>query len=183
MTTIRLIPFILFFIFPSSLTAQESIIISLNKVDSVEYYFILEKNVNHSELWARSQAFVKSDKDIKLATIETKLTKEASKLIIRQHHHERNNLVDAGRAQPLGSGVAAVIGTDKELLPACLVFITPNINMGFVKVIRDDAVIIADNFKKFDYGDPKDVQMKGLIPFELVEEAFFEAVKDFSVAN
>lgn len=183
MAKIRLIPLILLFIFPSSLSAQESIIVSLNKVDSLEYYFILEKNVNQSEIWARSQAFVKSDKDIKIATIETKLTKEASKLIIRHHHHERNNVVDAGRAQPLGSGVAAVIGTDNEVLPVCLVFITPNINTGFVKVLNDDAVIIADNFKKFDYGDPKEVQMKGLVPFELVEVALFEACKDFSVAN
>ena len=29
----------------------------------------------------------------------------------------------------------------------------------------------------------KEVQMKGLIPFELVEVALFEACKDFSVAN
>ncbi|MBN8547280.1 MAG: hypothetical protein J0L60_14195 [Ignavibacteria bacterium] len=183
MNKFRSIPFFLSLLLFTPLYAQESIIISLHKVDSTDYYIILEKNVNLSELWLREKPFAKSNNDIKLAVIETKLTKEASKLVVRQHHHLKNNMIDAGRAQPLGSGVASVIGTDNELLPVCMVFLTPNMNQKFVKFIDEDGIIIADNFKKFDYGDPKEVTMKGLIPSDLAEVAIAEACKDYSVSN
>jgi len=174
---------LLLLLIPSILSAQESIIISLNKIDSVDYYIILEKNVNVSELWARSQPFAKSKSDIKLATIETKLDKGTSKLITRGRHFTRENRVEAGKGQAPGSGIATIAGGPNELLPVCIVMLVPNTPLAYINVLKDDRIIIADNFKKTDFGDMKDVNCRGLMSCDLPEVAFEEALNDYSIAN
>jgi len=174
---------LLLLLIPSILSAQESIIISLNKIDSVDYYIILEKNVDVSELWARSQPFAKSKSDIKLATIETKLDKGTSKLITRGRHFTRENRVEAGKGQAPGSGIATIAGGPNELLPVCIVMLVPNTPLAYINVLKDDRIIIADNFKKTDFGDMKDVNCRGLMSCDLPEVAFEEALNDYSIAN
>lgn len=179
----KIFPVLLLLLIPSILSAQESIIISLNKIDSVDYYIILEKNVNVSELWARSQPFAKSKSDIKLATIETKLDKGTSKLITRGRHFTRENRVEAGKGQAPGSGIATIAGGPNEMLPVCIVMLVPNTPLAYINVLKDDRIIIADNFKKTDFGDMKDVNCRGLMSCDLPEVAFEEALNDYSIAN
>ena len=183
MKCMKIFSVLLLLLIPSILSAQESIIISLNKIDSVDYYIILEKNVNVSELWARSQPFAKSKSDIKLATIETKLDKGTSKLITRGRHFTRENRVEAGKGQAPGSGIATIAGGPNELLPVCIVMLVPNTPLAYINVLKDDRIIIADNFKKTDFGDMKDVNCRGLMSCDLPEVAFEEALNDYSIAN
>ncbi len=183
MKCMKIFPVLLLLLIPSILSAQESIIISLNKIDSVDYYIILEKNVNVSELWARSQPFAKSKSDIKLATIETKLDKGTSKLITRGRYFTRENRVEAGKGQAPGSGIATIAGGPNELLPVCIVMLVPNTPLAYINVLKDDRIIIADNFKKTDFGDMKDVNCRGLMSCDLPEVAFEEALNDYSIAN
>ncbi len=183
MKCMKIFSVLLLLLIPSILSAQESIIISLNKIDSVDYYIILEKNVDVSELWARSQPFAKSKSDIKLATIETKLDKGTSKLITRGRHFTRENRVEAGKGQAPGSGIATIAGGPNELLPVCIVMLVPNTPLAYINVLKDDRIIIADNFKKTDFGDMKDVNCRGLMSCDLPEVAFEEALNDYSIAN
>lgn len=183
MKCLKIFPVILLYIVPTVLSAQESIIISLNKIDSVDYYVILEKNANSSELWARSQPFAKSKTDIKLATVETKIEKGTSKYITRGRHFTRENRVEAGKGPAPGSGVATIAGGPNELLPVCIVLIVPNTSMAFINAMKDDRIIIADNFKKTDFGDMKDVNCHGLMSCDLPEVAIEEALNDYSIAN
>ena len=183
MKCMKIFSVLLLLLIPSILSAQESIIISLNKIDSVDYYIILEKNVDVSELWARSQPFAKSKSDIKLATIETKLDKGTSKLITRGRHFTRENRVEAGKGQAPGSGIATIAGGPNEMLPVCIVMLVPNTPLAYINVLKDDRIIIADNFKKTDFGDMKDVNCRGLMSCDLPEVAFEEALNDYSIAN
>lgn len=183
MKCLKIFPVILLCIIPTVLSAQESIIISLNKIDSVDYYVILEKNANSSELWARSQPFAKSKTDIKLATVETKIEKGTSKYITRGRHFTRENRVEAGKGNAPGSGVATIAGGTNELLPVCIVLIVPNTSMSFINAMKEDRIIIADNFKKTDFGDMKDVNCHGLMSCDLPEVAMEEALNDYSIAN
>ncbi|KAB2909060.1 MAG: hypothetical protein LC102_01890 [Ignavibacteriales bacterium] len=179
MKRFNIILFIILILAPALLTAQESIIVSLTKIDTTDYYLILEKDVNRSELWARHLPFEKSKSDLKLAVFETILVKNAVSKIERNKHSARENKIIAGNTSEQATGVATVHGSANEMLPVCIVILEKGLKSSFIDAIEENYVIIADNFKKGDYGAPPDVDCKGLIACEITEVAIEEAIKDF----